>query len=565
METVGDATIVAGLRARDRAAVADLYDRYADRLLGFCTGMLRDSHEAADALHDTILVAAERIEQLRDPERLRPWLYAIARSQCLARLRKRERTAVSEDPTELSEGRPMVADGSGPDDTARGAESGEAAELVWAAAEGLDDGDRVLLELHLRQGLTGAELADAAGVKPGQISMVTGRMRERLERSLGALLVARHGRSDCADLGAILKDWDGRLTVLVRKRVARHVDRCDVCTDRRSGLVAPLGSLAVGLPVVLATTDVREMVLASVDRLWGDGGGAAPDVTGSEPWGDDGFPPADPEIDALLSEADDVPPAVDDPEPSGDSRRRAGMVAAALVVLLLIGGAVAWRSAGEKDDEVATTDIGADEATTTTTEADGPAAGDEDEPTEDGPTTTTESDAPTPSTTPAAGPTTTSTTAPLAGPTPPGDAGPTPTTQPDLGGGGGSAGGGGSTGTIPAPPPTVAPNPAPVIGGTSLAPGSFQAACNPANDRATASASVSDTGGTLTVVLHWVHPTLGAGQKPMTGGGSYSAVLGPFTEATPTGSPLRWWVTASDGTHTTQSPQRTVVIDPCPG
>ena len=172
-----DAALVAGLVGRDPAAVADLYDRYADRLLGFCTGMLRDHHEAADALHDTILVAADRVGQLRDPERLRPWLYAIARTQCLARLRRRERTAVAEDPTVLAGGRTMGAEAAPGGDGARAAEGGEAAELVWAAAEGLDEGDRVLLELNLRQGLVGGELAAAAGVKPGQISMVTGRMR----------------------------------------------------------------------------------------------------------------------------------------------------------------------------------------------------------------------------------------------------------------------------------------------------------------------------------------------------------------------------------------------------
>lgn len=562
METVGDATIVAGLRAHDRSALADLYDRDADRLLGFCTGMLRDSHEAADALHDTILVAAERIEQLRDPERLRPWLYAIARTQCLARMRKRERTSVSEAPTELTGGRPMVADASGPDDTARGAESGEAGELVWAAAAGLDDGDRVLLELNLRQGLVGAELAAAAGVKPGQVSMVTGRMRERLERSLGALLVARHGRSDCADLGAILKDWDGKLTVLVRKRVARHVDRCEVCADRRSGLVAPLGSLAVGLPVVLVTTDVRELVLAGVDRLWGGGGGATPDVTGSEPWGDDGFPPVDPEVAALFT-SDDAPRDGSGPSRAPADARRKGLVAAALVVLLLIGAAVVWRSSVSKgDDEVAATDVGSDEVTTTSVAAGGPVA-DEGDPEQTGPTTTTDADADDP--TPTEGPSTTTTTAPLADPTQPGGAGPTPTTQPAVGSGGSSAGGGGSTGTIPAPSPTNPPNPAPVIGGTSLDKASLQTTCNPMNDRATASASVSDTGGSLTVVLHWVHPTLGAGQQAMSGGGTYTAVLGPFTETTSVSDPVRWWVMASDGTNTTRSAPRTVVVDPCPG
>ena len=80
-----DAELVRAARAGDRGAFAAIYDRYADRLHDFCWSVLRDRDEAADATQDAFLVAAERLGQLRDPERLRPWLYAVARSQALRR------------------------------------------------------------------------------------------------------------------------------------------------------------------------------------------------------------------------------------------------------------------------------------------------------------------------------------------------------------------------------------------------------------------------------------------------------------------------------------------------
>jgi RNA polymerase sigma factor (sigma-70 family) len=542
-----DAELVAGLVRHDPAAVAEVYDRYAERLLGFCTGMLRDHHEAADALHDTILVAAERIGQLRDPERLRPWLYAIARTQCLARLRKRERTALSEDPTELAGGRAMSADTTPEGDGARAAEGGEAAELVWAAAEGLDEGDRVLLELHLRQGLDGSELAAAAGVKPGQISMVTGRMRERLERALGALLVARHGRRDCDELDGILRDWDGRLTVLMRKRVARHVDRCAVCDDRRSGLVAPLGSLAVGAPAVLATTDLKAAVVAGAERIWG--GTAAPDVTEAARWDADGFPPDPPHRLAERPEHGDLSPLV---------RRRAA-IAAAAAVLILLGGVVAWWSTASTAEDEVRADRGTTQVDDDPDAGGTPRSGDPD------PTTT----APASSTSTTTGP------APTTAATTPVQPGPTSTTTPPLdgGGSGGPAAGptvpdggpGVGSGTAPpatpAPPAPPPPNPAPTIGGTSLSRTSLQTTCNPANATAMASASVSDTGGSLTVTLRFVAPDGTSGQRPMLGGGTRTATLGPFA----TVGTATWWVVASDGTHTVESAHRTVAVDPCPG
>lgn len=61
----------------DRAAFAAIYDRYGDRLHDFCVGLLRDRDAAADCVQDTFCVVATRLAQLREPDKLRPWLYAI--------------------------------------------------------------------------------------------------------------------------------------------------------------------------------------------------------------------------------------------------------------------------------------------------------------------------------------------------------------------------------------------------------------------------------------------------------------------------------------------------------
>src|SRR5918995_2931797 len=86
---VDDAGIVTALRARDPAGLAAAYDEYADRLVAYFAGMLQDRDAAADAVHDTFVIAFERADQLRDPAKLRSWLYAIARNECLRTLRGR--------------------------------------------------------------------------------------------------------------------------------------------------------------------------------------------------------------------------------------------------------------------------------------------------------------------------------------------------------------------------------------------------------------------------------------------------------------------------------------------
>lgn len=251
-----DAQLVAGVLGGDRDAFAAMYDRYADRLHDFCWSVLRDRDEAADAVQDTFVLVAKRLAQLNDPDRLRPWLYAVARSVALRRVRARKRVV-------LDEAEDMADTDPGPD---RAAERTMLRELVWSAAAGLSERDRALLDLHVRQGLDGAELGEAMGVTANHAYVLLTRLRDQVERSLGALLVARQGRRDCTELDALLSDWDGRYSPLMRKRVARHVDSCAVCSDRRRVMVSPIALLAA-VPLLPAPLYLKDQVMDEVQLV----------------------------------------------------------------------------------------------------------------------------------------------------------------------------------------------------------------------------------------------------------------------------------------------------------
>ncbi|MEP4590809.1 MAG: sigma-70 family RNA polymerase sigma factor, partial [Ilumatobacter sp.] len=256
-----DAALVAGHLAGDPSALAGIYDRYSDALHDTAAAMLNDRSEAADVLHDVILIAAERLGQLRDPDRLKPWLFAILRNEVYRRTKKRRRTIAtdfsgSDDGYDMADERhldPGV-------DVTESVAGEDLAELVRNAARGLDERDQLVLELSVRQGLGGQDLADALGVNANQSYTLVHRMRERVERSLTAYVVAKAGRQDCDDLDRLLAKWDGEFTVLVRKRVARHVEACEVCDTRRSR-VAPL-ALFASAPVYAAPGALRDRILA---------------------------------------------------------------------------------------------------------------------------------------------------------------------------------------------------------------------------------------------------------------------------------------------------------------
>ena len=86
-----DAELVRAHVAGDRAALAAIYDRYAPSLFDTATALLGDRDEAADVVQDTFLAAHQHLARLRDPSRLRAWLFAVARHEVERRGRKRRR------------------------------------------------------------------------------------------------------------------------------------------------------------------------------------------------------------------------------------------------------------------------------------------------------------------------------------------------------------------------------------------------------------------------------------------------------------------------------------------
>lgn len=274
-----DADLVRGSLAGDRAAFAQIYDRYADRLHDFCVGMLRDPDGAADCVQETFYIAASRLYQLKEPDRLRPWLYAVARSEALRRLRDRRRETPAEEFPDVE------SDEYGPDTLSART---ELADLIAEAAGGLSDRDRSVLELTFRHGLDGPDLAEALGVSHSNANTMVARLRKTVERSLGALLVSRRVRNDpngCAELREIVANWDGEFTVLMRKRISRHIESCSVCEDDRRRLVSPAALLGaapvfVSAPAWLREKTLGEIQLVSHDRAMADTSGGADSAGG---------------------------------------------------------------------------------------------------------------------------------------------------------------------------------------------------------------------------------------------------------------------------------------------
>ncbi len=258
--------MVAAVVAGDPEGITEAYDRYALPLYSYCRSLLREPADAADAVQDTFLIATAKLGGLRDPDKLRSWLYAVARNECYRRLRAGEVTSALDEAGDMPAATGGQAGTAGAVDVASAIEQAEVQQFVRDAIAGLNPSERDVIELSLVHGLEADELADALGVSRNHAHALVSRARSQLERSLGALLVARTGREACAALDALLAGWDGQLTVLVRKRVSRHIDQCDTCGELKRRELSP-ALFAGALPLVALMPGFREHVLKTCADL----------------------------------------------------------------------------------------------------------------------------------------------------------------------------------------------------------------------------------------------------------------------------------------------------------
>ncbi len=85
---VSDAQLVARCRAGDAEAWHAFVDRYSRYVYAIAVSAYRlPSHDAEDVFQDVFMRVYQRLDQLRDPDAVRPWLAQLTRRTCIDRIR----------------------------------------------------------------------------------------------------------------------------------------------------------------------------------------------------------------------------------------------------------------------------------------------------------------------------------------------------------------------------------------------------------------------------------------------------------------------------------------------
>ncbi|WP_430784966.1 sigma-70 family RNA polymerase sigma factor [Actinoplanes sp. G11-F43] len=207
-----------------------------------------------DLVQDTMLAAINGLGGLRDPERFRSWLVAIAYRRVQMYLRSRKRTVSRHLPEPMDVPDP---DGDFAERTTAELVVSEQRRELAEAARWLEDADRELLGLwwqEARGELSRAELAAALELKPKHAAVRVQRMKAQLELSRGVVRALR-AKPICPELSGTIRFWDGTVDSVWRKRLSRHVRDCPKCHVYQAGMVSPerllLGVAALPVPVAL--------------------------------------------------------------------------------------------------------------------------------------------------------------------------------------------------------------------------------------------------------------------------------------------------------------------------
>ena len=103
MEPLPDSALVAACLAGEQPAWNELVERFSRYVFAIATQAFRLSEtDAEDVFQDVFARIYERLDTLRDPDALRPWIAQLTRRECIDRLRKATReTPVEELPEEI--------------------------------------------------------------------------------------------------------------------------------------------------------------------------------------------------------------------------------------------------------------------------------------------------------------------------------------------------------------------------------------------------------------------------------------------------------------------------------
>jgi RNA polymerase sigma factor (sigma-70 family) len=174
-----DAELVHAARRGDKRAFVEIVARHQAMVCGIALAILGDFAASEDAAQEAFLTAWRKFHDLREPERLRPWLAQIARNAALGYLRRTRGHDALEEAVGLADDSPA------PDEAAANEEE---AALVRESLAKLPETYRLPLVLFYREGQSVRAVAEALGISEDAVKQRLARGREMLRDRMSGMI-----------------------------------------------------------------------------------------------------------------------------------------------------------------------------------------------------------------------------------------------------------------------------------------------------------------------------------------------------------------------------------------
>lgn len=234
IEPEADERLARRAAAGDRCAFEEIFYRYQQDLYRFCVGILREPHDAQDAVQNTMVKALRALPGETREMQLKPWLYRIAHNEAVE-LRRRRRPVESLDATVDVAGVP----------TEEQVELEARLQTLLADIADLPERQRSALVMRELSGLEFDEIAAALGTSSGAA-------RQMLYEARRGLSQMESGRElDCDLAMRQVSDADGSPS---QRGIRAHLRDCFRCRRFQTEIRGRRQTLAAisPLPVVLA-------------------------------------------------------------------------------------------------------------------------------------------------------------------------------------------------------------------------------------------------------------------------------------------------------------------------
>lgn len=208
-----DAILVERVLDEDPTAFAELFERHAPAVRRVAAAYVRRPEIVADVVQETFAKAYEKIRDLRNPDRFRPWLLSIARHSAV----DHGRSSMRDRQLDPDAGEQI------PDSDPTPQQLHELAELARQVSDkiaGLSQRDSMAISMVTYLGFGPADVAAALGISTGAAKVVVHRARRRLRTSIGLEVLQQQPDLACDSMRPLLTDPAESL---------RHFESCPDC------------------------------------------------------------------------------------------------------------------------------------------------------------------------------------------------------------------------------------------------------------------------------------------------------------------------------------------------